>query len=152
MKSLDKTDEQIIAILSRDARTSNREVARIMGISDTAIRKRLKRLEAIGAAKVTAVINPMLAGLCISTLVRLQTSPESARSVAERAAELDIVSFSALTAGRYNVTALLLAGDQEQLAGVIHSEFRCWEGVYSIDVTPLVQTVKHRLDLIYIKQ
>jgi len=97
MTKLDETDEQIIAILTRDARTSNREVARMIGLSDTAVRKRLKRLSSAGIAKVTAVVHPLSSGYNLTALVRLRTSPADARAIADRAAALESTSFTALT-------------------------------------------------------
>lgn len=151
MKKFDEIDEKIISILTEDARISNREVARIIGLSDTGIRKRLKRLNSIGAAKVATVVNPAAAGLNISALVRLQTSPDVARKVVEQAATIEAVSFLALTAGRFNIVALLLAEDQSGLEEIVHSQFRCWDGIHRISVVQLNSTAKHRLDLIYIQ-
>ena len=151
MSKLDKIDEEIIAILSRDARTSNREVARIIGLSDTAVRKRLKRLASSGIAKVTAVVHPLSNGFTLTALVRLRTTPASARSTAERAAQLESASFAALSSGRYNVVALIMARDEAHLADLLHGEFRCWPDVHEISTVRLTASIKHRLDLIRIQ-
>lgn len=148
---LDATDEKIIAVLTEDARTSNREVARIVGLSDTGVRKRLKRLNASGAAKVTAVVHPASAGLTLSAFVRLQTSPAVARKVAKESAKLDSVSFVALASGRFNVIVLVLAHDERELGELIHNHFRCWEGVHTIETVRIAGTTKHSLDLILIQ-
>ena len=150
MKKFDELDEKIIAVLTQDARTSAREVARIVGLSDTGVRKRLKRFSSTGTAKITAVVNPSSAGLNVSAFVRLQTAPSVARKVVEAAAELDFVSFAALTAGKFNVVVLVLAEDERSLADMVHSHFRCWDGVHKIETIQLVGTTKHRLDLIMI--
>lgn len=151
MKKFDATDDQIIAILTRDARTSNREVARIVGLSETSVRKRLKRLSEAGAAKVTAVINPASVGLTVSAFVRMQTAPADARRVAEAAARLDFVSFVTLATGRFNVITLILAESDQALADMVHKHFRQWEGVHKIETIQLIGTAKHRLDLIMIQ-
>lgn len=150
MMRFDDVDEQIIAILTADARTSNREVAREIGISETAVRKRLKRLSESGAAKVSTVIDPSMLGLHTSALIRLQTSPAAARAVVENAASLECVSFAALTSGRFNVVVLLTVPDRSALTTIIHEQFRCWHGIHSIDTIELVANAKHRLDLILI--
>lgn len=152
MKKFDEIDENIISVLTRDARTSNREVARIVGLSDTGVRKRLKRFSSTGVAKVTAVVNPASVGLSASAFIRLQTTPAVARSVVDAAAQLSFVSFAALTAGRFNVLFLVLAKDQDDLAEMVHEHFRCWEGIRLIEVVQLIGVTKHRLDLTLINK
>lgn len=151
MNKLDKIDEQIISMLSRDARTSNREVARTIGLSDTAVRKRLKRLSSGGIAKVTAVVHPLSSGYTLSALVRLRTSPADARPIAERASKLESASFTALSAGRFNVVVLIMARDESHLANILHGEFRCWPGVHEIATIQITASIKHRLDVIRIQ-
>lgn len=151
MNKVDKIDEKIIAILSRDARTSNREVARTIGLSDTAIRKRLKRLASAGIAKVTAVVHPLSSGYTLSALVRLRATPADARTIAERAAKLESVSFTALSSGQFNVVALVMARDEPHLASLLHDEIRCWPGVHEITTVRITTSIKHRLDLIRIE-
>lgn len=51
MMRLDDLDQRIIGLLAEDARISNREAARLLGISDTAVRKRLKKLSDSGDRK-----------------------------------------------------------------------------------------------------
>lgn len=150
MISFDDTDERIISILSVDARVSNREVARDIGISEAAVRKRLKRLANTGAAKISAVINPAAVGLEVAAFLRLQTAPSGARAVVENAAKLECVSFAALTTGRFNVIVLVSVRNRAELAELVHTHFRCWEGVHGIETIELVSTAKHRLDLILI--
>lgn len=151
MKKTDRIDEEIISILSRDARTSNREVARTIGLSDTAVRKRLKRLSSAGIAKITAVVHPLSSGYALSALVRLRTTPADARTIAVRAAEIESVSFSALSAGKFNVVALVMARDEAHLASLLHDEIRCWPGVHEITTVRITTGIKHRLDLIRIE-
>ena len=42
MSKTDRLDEQILEILTKDARISNREVGRLLNVSDVTIGKRLK--------------------------------------------------------------------------------------------------------------
>lgn len=150
MTTFDALDRRIIEILTADARTSNREVARQTDMSEAAIRKRLKRLSQSGAATITAVVNPRALGLRTTAIVRLQTSPAVSRQVVENAASLDFVSFAALTAGRFNVVVLVSAESRTVLSQLIHERFRCQDGVHLIDTVELTETIKHRLDMVVI--
>ena len=120
MTKIDAVDEQIIALLTEDARTSNREVARLIGLSETGVRKRLKRLNATNAVKITAVVDRAKVGLEVLVFVRLTTTPATARRIVEAAAALDFISFAALTTGRHNVVLCVLVEDHRILADKIH--------------------------------
>lgn len=150
MIKIDAIDEHILSILTRDARISNREIARLVGLSDTSVRKRIKRLTSSGAAKITTIVNPTYAGLTVASIVRLQTAPSSARQIAERAATFTSVAFVSLTTGTFNVVALVLTSSEDALADFIHANFNRWDGVQRIEAIRLIRSVKHRLDWIVI--
>ena len=48
---LDQIDKEIIKILKQNARLKNTEIARMLGLTEGAIRKRIKRLESKGIIK-----------------------------------------------------------------------------------------------------
>jgi Lrp/AsnC family transcriptional regulator for asnA, asnC and gidA len=147
MKKLDAVDEKIVALLTENARMSNREVARVVGLSETGVRKRLKRLNASNDVKITAVVDPAEVGLDVRAFVRLTTTPATARRIVEAAAALEFVSFAALTTGPRNVVLFLLVEDHRSLADIIHEHIRCWDGIHAIETIEVVRTVVHRLDL-----
>lgn len=147
---LDPINERIIAILSDNARTSNREVAQAIGISETAVRKRLKRLEQEKLAKVTALVSDVAGGKTVAAFVRMRTTPASAHAVADALTRHEAATYVALTAGRFNITALVTTEDRAKLVQLLHSELRSLPGVQSIDVTELVRIAKMRLDIVLI--
>ena len=149
--TFDDLDTKILGILTADARTSNREVGRLIGVSETAVRKRLRRLESTGAARVSAVVNPVALGLELTAFVRLTTTPDAARRVAEGCAALEHVSFVALTTGRFNVIALVTATGRRELADLIHDHIRRWDGVVWIETAEVVSNAKHRFDLVRVR-
>ena len=148
---IDALDERIIRLLTTDARTSNREVARLLDVSEGTVRNRLKRLESTGAARIAAIVHPAAVGLVLSAFVRLSTSPASARAVAEAAAGLEHVSFVALTTGQFNVVTLVVAGGRDELADIVHNHMRKWDGVRAIETLEMIRATKHRLDVVRIQ-
>src|SRR5690625_1817968 len=66
-QSLDRLDRQILDWLSMDARTSNRRIAGAVGVTEGTVRTRIRRMEAAGQIRLTAVtniehlVNPVLA-------------------------------------------------------------------------------------------
>lgn len=147
MMRLDDLDQRIIGLLAEDARISNREAARLLGISDTAVRKRLKKLSDSGAAKITAVADSAALGMTTAVLVRVQTSPETARDVVEAMARFDEVSFAALMTGRFNIVLLVAAQSRQAVADIIHMHLRRRSGVHRVETVEIVSVAKHNLEI-----
>ncbi|WP_291052025.1 Lrp/AsnC family transcriptional regulator [Hyphomonas sp.] len=146
----DSLEEKILEILTVDARISNREVGRLLNVSDVTIGKRLKAMQRSGAIRITALVNPQALGLNCAAFVRLKTAPEMARKIAMSAAALKEVPFVSLTGGPHNVVTLAVVEDRQALADLVHQHFRRWKGIYSLETHELISSPKHRLDVVRI--
>ena len=74
-RALDRQDCRILDLLQRDARMSNTEIGKQIGLSQPAVTARIQRLEDAGVIEgYGARINPRQAGLEISALIRLKTT------------------------------------------------------------------------------
>lgn len=81
MVSIDDTDRAILAILQQNARTSNAEIARRVGLAPSAIFQRIRKLEDQGVISgYTASVNPRALGFGLVAFVMLKTG-EQARTV-----------------------------------------------------------------------
>ena len=70
---LDDTDRAIIAALLQDARASQRELARTVGVAQGTITNRLKRLEKIGVIKgYSVVLDPESVGWSMTIMAGLR--------------------------------------------------------------------------------
>lgn len=151
MIETDELDESIIALLQKDGRTSNREIGRILDVSEGTVRKRLKRLYDLNAFRLTVLKDIRVVDLTTSAYVRLSVAPAHAHSVAQFISELPSCAYAAFSAGRYNVLSFLVAKDRMTLALVVDSEIAVLKGVREIDVREVVYATKHRFDLVLIK-
>ena len=75
MSKTDHLDEQILEILTKDARISNREVGRLLNVSDVTIGKRLKSMQRAGSIRLAALIDPAALGLNCAAFIRLKVVP-----------------------------------------------------------------------------
>jgi Lrp/AsnC family leucine-responsive transcriptional regulator len=78
---IDETDRAILRILQENARTSNAEIARQVGLAPSAIFQRIRKLETGGLIEgYTARLQPRPLGFGLVAFVMIQTG-EQARSV-----------------------------------------------------------------------
>ena len=74
-RTLDKLDCRILELLQQNARTSNTEIGKRIGLSQPAVTARIQKLEENGVIEgYYARINPRRAGMEISALIRLKTT------------------------------------------------------------------------------
>jgi Lrp/AsnC family transcriptional regulator, regulator for asnA, asnC and gidA len=140
---LDDLDMKIIERLNLDARVSNREIAREMGLTEGTIRVRLKRLLDNRVIRVAAVtnadrlVNPFLAYLWIEA-----DTAGDIQALAERLTVLPEIGFVSTMLGRADVLAMTLVEDGNQLTDFLHQ---------TIDKIPGVRRVRYSLTQNFIK-
>ncbi|MGQ4267651.1 Lrp/AsnC family transcriptional regulator [Nocardiopsis changdeensis] len=75
MESLDRLDQDILALLQTDGRLSGAEVGRRVGLSQPAASARIQRLERRGVITgYRAVVDPAALGLNIHAVIRLRAT------------------------------------------------------------------------------
>ncbi len=148
--SRDELDDQLIALLSKDARITNREVARRLEVSEGTVRNRLKRLERLNAARVVAVVRPDAVGLNWGASLRISATPAAMRSVAHALAARNEIPYVALRSGRFNVAATAIIPNRAELFAIVQM-IKCLEGVISVAAFEVVRMKKYRVDVASIK-
>jgi Lrp/AsnC family transcriptional regulator for asnA, asnC and gidA len=136
-------DEKIMSILEQDARISNREIARTLGVSEGFVRKRLKRLLDSGELQLGTLVSSAAIGMTCSALVRFRVAPESISMVASRLAEFDRVRFVGISVGRFDVYALVQTSDRDNLFQLLQVEIDQLPGVSYIDVREIMVVMKY---------
>lgn len=81
---IDAIDAKLLGALVANARISNAEIARLVGLSAPSVSERIKRLEEAGVIEgYTVKINPEALGLPVSAWLRIRPIPGQLHKVAE---------------------------------------------------------------------
>jgi DNA-binding Lrp family transcriptional regulator len=110
---LDAVDRQIIQILTVEPRASFRTVADVAGISDQTAARRYRRLSDMAGLRVLGAVDGSRLGW-VDWLVRLQTTPGSADSIAEALARRPDTRWVRLASGGTEIVCTLQARTAEQ--------------------------------------
>src|SRR5436309_7837643 len=78
---VDQIDRAIIRVLQRDGRTSNTEIGRALGLTETTIRKRIGRLVGDGLVNIVAVPTPAAVGMTTSAIIGISVQLVSLHEV-----------------------------------------------------------------------
>jgi Lrp/AsnC family leucine-responsive transcriptional regulator len=96
---LDSTNRRLLAELQANARVTQAELARRVGLSSPAVAERLQRLEQHGViCGYRAEIDPAAVGFSLSAIIRVRPAPRQLHKVAELARSLpEIVQCDRIT-------------------------------------------------------
>ncbi|HEX2312167.1 MAG TPA: Lrp/AsnC family transcriptional regulator [Thermomonospora sp.] len=137
---LDAVDTVLVRELQRDGRATFQALADRVGLSRTAVRARVQHLLETEVVRVVGIVHSAVVGTEAIGHVSI-TVRGSAREVAESVAERPCVSFTALTAGPYDLVAQVRTRDDEALAAEV-DQLRAVPGVRAAEVFRSVSTVR----------
>ena len=141
---LDDIDKSIVAWLSRDARTSNREIAADLGVTEGTVRARIKRMEEEKQIRITAVTNiDRFRDAALAYIWIEVERSHQAQAVAEQLSKMPELGFVGVMLGRSDILAITMVRNTEHLAEFIHNRISGVAGVRRTESTLGVNFVKH---------
>ena len=90
-KLIDDTDKKIIKLLQKNGRLTNTEIAKELGVTEGAIRKRLNRLVREKIIIITAVLNLPFMGYSVSGNMRIRVDIEKSDQIISKLKKFDEV-------------------------------------------------------------
>lgn len=143
-RTLDGKDIEIMAILQRDGRTSNAEIARQLGMAPSAILERLRKLESRGAIQgYQAQLEPHWLGLGLLAFVFVRAEEGVwGRSTGEALAAIPQVQEVHHITGEDCYLVKVRAADPEHLGHLLRERFGTIPTVRSTRTTIVLGTVK----------
>jgi Lrp/AsnC family leucine-responsive transcriptional regulator len=121
-RTLDKLDCRILELLQRNARMSNTEIGKRIGLSQPAVTARIQRLEDDGVIEgYGARINARRAGLEISALIRLKTTHDKIEACLRMFDAMPAITAADRVTGEDCFIVRATVGAMSQLEAVIDS-------------------------------
>ena len=126
---MDELDWKIIEMLQEDGRVSNAGIARDADVSEGTVRRRPKRLIDEEYIRVVAMLDPKKMGFTSEALIGIQVDPNRIDQIATDIAELNDVSWVAVTSGSYDIFAWATFASSEALGVFLRTEIGMIPGV-----------------------
>lgn len=113
--SLDALDQGIIEILRQNGRATNQEIADRLSVTAATVSSRLKRLEAMRAARVVAVTDFAAHGYNVLIAVGVKVQGRDVREVARDLARLPEVFSANIMNGAHDIELLVALRDFSEI-------------------------------------
>jgi len=137
---LDSIDKRIISILKEDSRRTNKEIAAAVGLSDSAVRRRVKNLVENGIIKRFTIELGISNKTSAITLVSVKPSYDTA-DVSERVRSIDGVETVYEITGQYDIACIVSADSITEINKCI-DEIRRIEGVDDTNTVIILRTLR----------
>jgi Lrp/AsnC family leucine-responsive transcriptional regulator len=147
MSVFDRTDLAILALLQREGRLTNAELAERVNLSASACLRRVQRLEADGVISgYAARVAPSAVGLGLQAFVRVQLTSHGAAAVQTFVERVhgwdDVVACHALT-GDMDYLLHVVVEDLEHFSRFLLDHLLNDAGVADVNSSFVLRTVKH---------
>jgi Lrp/AsnC family leucine-responsive transcriptional regulator len=143
---LDAFDRKILKILATDARTSNVEIARAVGLTEAPCSRRIKRLEEDGIIEgYTARIRPDAVNASLSVIVTLvfdEFTAIGAQDFADAVQALPQVVFAYIVSGRFDVILHVMVPDAEGYSHFVLHQLRQIPGIKDVRSSFVMRRLK----------
>lgn len=149
---LDDLDRQLIEVLAKDARVSNRKIAGDLGVTEGTVRGRIKRLQQDGLISFTAITSFGLADSARMAFIGVQAEVGEVREVARQIADLAPVNAVMITMGRFNILAICLFSSLDRLLELASDQILSIPGVHHVETSIAVKTVKYNARVVRITE
>lgn len=148
---LDRTDLRMLALLQRQGRMTNAELATEVKLSPSACLRRLQRLEADGViAGYAAQVDPAAVGLGLSAFVRVQLEHHDSASVARFVEAVnawsEVVACHALS-GDMDYLLHVFVADLDHFSAFLLDKLLNASGVADVNSSVVLRTVKRSRSL-----
>ncbi len=143
---LDRTDLALLAILQREGRLANAELAERVSLSASACLRRVQRLEQAGVlAGYGAILDPARLGLGLQAFVRVQLARHDAEAIAAFTGRVnawdEVVACHALT-GDMDYLLHVVVQDLEHFSRFLLDHLLNASGVADVNSSFVLRTVK----------
>ena len=142
---LDDVGKAILRQLQQDGRRSYTAIGAAVGLSEAAVRQRVRALVDSGVLQIVAVADPITLGFGVMATVGVAVSGD-AREAAETISRIAEVDYCVLTSGRYDLQLELVCRDNEHLLSVINDRIRTVPGVRETETSICLRVHKQTYD------
>ncbi len=141
---IDGTDARILSLLMRNGKIPVRKIAEILGLGESTVHVRLRKLEELGVLKgYSAVIDTEKLGLRVKALLQVDVDPIRRDDIARELAKNPHVMGIYSSTGEFNLMALIISYDPSTVLEILETLTKM-EGVRKTNVMYLLRNLLPR--------
>jgi Lrp/AsnC family transcriptional regulator for asnA, asnC and gidA len=137
----DDIDKALVTALQRNGRESYASLAKVVGLSEAAVRQRVQRLLDDGVVQIVGVTDPTVMGFQRWAMVGLVVEGD-VRKVSEALVAIEAIDYVVLTAGSFDLLIEVVCEDDDSLLALLNDQVRSIPGVRSTETFVYLKLAK----------
>lgn len=142
MKRLDETDQEIISYLQYDGRMPFTEIASKMGISEGAVRRRVKILTEENVLQIVGIVEPQFLDWNAAGMVGVNVQAGTIEDVAAEIAQFPEVSYLFMASGGFDLFIEVYCRDREHFVDFLNEKLQRIPGVSRTETFMILKMYK----------
>ncbi len=137
----DDIDKALITALQHNGRESYAALAKVVGLSEAAVRQRVQRLLDDGVVQIVGVTDPMVMGFQRWAMVGIVVEGD-VREVADQLTAIDEIDYVVLCAGSFDILIEVVCADDDRLLSLLNDRVRAIPEVRSTETFVYLKLAK----------
>jgi Lrp/AsnC family transcriptional regulator for asnA, asnC and gidA len=137
----DDIDKALITALQRNGRESYAALAKVVGLSEAAVRQRVQRLLDDGVVQIVGVTDPMVMGFQRWAMIGIVVEGD-VRTVSDQLVAIDEIDYVVLTAGSFDLLVEVVCEDDDSLLALLNDRIRSIPSVRSTETFMYLKLAK----------
>ena len=142
MKRLDETDREIISHLQYDGRMPFTEIANKLGISEGAVRRRVKLLTEEGVLQIVGIVEPRFLDWNAAGMIVVNVQAGTIEDAAAEIAQFPEVSYLFMASGGFDLFIEVYCRDREHFVDFLNEKLQRVPGVSRTETFMILKMYK----------
>lgn len=142
MKDLDETDREIISLLQYDGRMPYTEIGDKLGLSEGAVRRRVKRLTEDGIMQIVGIVEPRLMDWNAAGMIGVNVQSGHLERAAEAIGSFPEVTYLFMASGGFDLFVEVFCRDREHFVEFLNQKLQQAPGVTRTETFMILKMYK----------
>jgi len=129
MRQLDKTDQAIVSQLQYDGRKPYTDIAAELGLTEGAVRRRVKRMSDEGILQIVGIVEPQFLEWNAAGMIGVSVQAGRVEEVGEQIAQFPEVTYLFMASGGFDLFVEVYCRNREHFVSFLNNELQQIPGV-----------------------
>lgn len=142
MRRLDKTDRAIVARLQYNGRMPFTEIAAELGLSEGAVRRRVRRMTDDGILQIVGIVEPQFLEWNAAAMIGVAVQSGQIEAVAHQIAQFPEVSYLFMASGGFDLFVEVYCKDMDDFVSFLNQKLQQVPGVQRTETFMILKMYK----------
>ena len=129
MRQLDKTDQAIVSQLQYDGRKPYTDIAAELGLTEGAVRRRVKRMSDEGILQIVGIVEPQFLEWNAAGMIGVSVQAGRVEEVGEQIAQFPEVTYLFMASGGFDLFVEVYCRNRQHFVSFLNNELQQIPGV-----------------------